>query len=472
MPGAQSGFLGKLSAERPMLATAVLAVGLTSLCVLGVRNSGDPSGSNLIMQFVLSAILALAAPVALAAIVPQRPLLRAGYAVLVVLLVTILLASAFGRLDLSGWAPPKLLAGSAIGLLLFLLASSPIMRSTLRLGAIGPIAAIIGAAGGIGYFALDGLLSSPFTGGALAIALTAGVCAGTGVGADYAQHFARGLTPRSASAFAGHAAIAPAVYSILATAAAMLIVTFQANFGAVDWRVLAGACAAVLLACATAMVFATAALSLLRPNEQAAVDENRRRQRFAESWRPIRRHIPPTTAAAASAIVGVFIVIALFEVGLADALSLAVFLVLIVIASGLTFVSFRSSILIAALLFASTVFAGYVYSVLGMVAPALAERYIALALCAIAFSQLTVSWRNAGEIWRNSRDIAQNAMSDGLRRFALALSAGGAATVVSAYAFSWEQGIGAAVYFAVSAGIGLVLAPVLMIALSTQLQRY
>ncbi|GJL92190.1 hypothetical protein [Hyphococcus sp.] len=472
MPGAPSGFLGKLSADRPMLAAAIVAVGLTSLCVLGVRNSADPASSNLILRFVLAASAVLCAPMAIAAMTPQRLMLRTIFIAVVVALGAAIIAAAFGKLDLGGMTPPKTASGTGLGLFLFFAALSPLTRSTLRLGGVGPIAAVIGAAGGIGYFALDGLLMSPFSGAAAAITLTAGVCIGAGVGADYAQHFARGLTPRSAAAAAGHSAIAPAAFSILAVAACMLIVTFNANFGAVDWRVLAAAGAAVLLSCATAMIFATSALSLFRPNEQAAVDENRRRQRFAESWRPVRRRLPATTAAAASAIVGVLIVIALFEVGLPEAVSLGVFLVLILIASGLTFVSFRTSILIAALLFTSTVFTGYIYAVLGMTAPAMMERFTALTLSAIAFSQLTVSWRNAGDIWRNARDIAQNAMSDGLRRFAIAIGAGSAATVASAYAFTWEAGVSAAAYFAIVAGVGLFLAPFLMVALSTQFQRY
>jgi len=472
LPGAPSGFLGKLSAERPMLAASVMAVGLISLCVLGVRNSGDPSSANLILRFVLAAMAVICVPFAAAALTPQRPLFRTVFTMAMLALGGVLIAAAFGAVALGGAVPPKTSSGAAVGLFAFLAALSPLTRSTLRLGAVGPLAAVIGTAGGIGYLMLDGLLGAPLSGAVAAIALTAGVCAGAGVGADYAHHFARGLTPRSAAAAAGHAALAPAAFSLLAMAASMLVVTYKANFGAVDWRMLLGACAVVLLACATALVFVTGALSSFRPSEQAAVDENRRRQLFAEGWRPVRRRLPAATAGAASAIFGVLVVVALFEVGLADVFSFGAFLVFILIASGLAFVSFRTSILITALLFASTIFAGYVYAVFGLAAPEMPERFAALALSAITFSQLTVSWRNAGDIWRNARDIAQNAMSDGLRRFAIAIGAGGAATVVSAYAFAWEGGVAAAAYFAIVSGIGLFLAPYLMVALSAQFQRY
>ena len=56
--------------------------------------------------------------------------------------------------------------------------------------------------------------------------------------------------------------------------------------------------------------------------------------------------------------------------------------------------------------------------------------------------------------------------------FAIALGAGAAAMMASAAAFSWEAGVGAAAYFALVAGIGLFLSPVLMVALSAQWQRY
>ncbi|MFC2952196.1 hypothetical protein ACFOOP_09650 [Marinicaulis aureus] len=473
MPGAPTGFVGRLSAERPLLASGVMALGLAVLCVLGARSHPGALSSVLILRFLIAAGFIVCAPMALAALTPNRPVMRVIFLALMVVFCGLLLASAFGALDAPlQMTAPRVAVGAAVGYFTFLAILAPLTRSTLRLGGVGPIAAVTGVAGGIGYLALENLLSSPFSAAASAIAMTAGVCVGAGVGADYARHFARGLTPQTAAASAGHMAIAPAAFSVLAAAAWMVIVTFKANYGMIGWRELAAASVEVLLASAAALVFATAALALIRPSEQAAVEENRRRQRFAESWRPFRRRLPAATASAATAIVGVFVVVALFEVGLAEAVSVGVFLILILIASGLSFVSVRTSILITVLLFVSTVFAGYVYAVFALQAPPMAERFAALTLSAIAFSQLTVSWRNAGDIWRNARDIAQNAMCDGLRRFAVAFGAGGAAMVAASYAFSWEAGVSAATYFAIVAGIGLFLAPFLMVALSAQLQRY
>ncbi|WP_165793489.1 hypothetical protein [Hyphococcus luteus] len=474
MPGAPTGFLGKLSAERPFLVTSVLALAVTALCVLGVRHSADPASGLLILKFAAAAAAIVCAPLALAALTPQKLVFRILFLVLITALGAGLVAAAFGATPLGGsdFAPPRAAAGAGLGLFVFLAALAPLTRSTLRLGLAGPLAAVIGAVGGVGYFALENLVVSPFSAAAAAIALMGGVSVGIGVGADFAQHFARGLAPKDAAAAAGHGAVAPAAFSVLAALAYMSVVTFQANFGAVDWRLLAAAGAAALIAAAAALTIATGVLSIFRPSEQVAVDENRRRQRFAESWRPFRKRLPATTALAASAIAGVLTVVAAFETGVPEGASLAVFLVFVLVAAGLAFVSVRTSLLIVVILFLSAVFTHYIYAVFAMTAPAAAERFAGLALSAIALSQLTVSWRNASDIWRNARDVAQNAMSDGLRRFAIAYGAGGAATVACAYAFSWEGGVGAAAYFAIHAGIGLFLAPFFMVALSAQFQRY
>lgn len=474
MPGAPTGFLGKLSAERPLLVTSVLALGVTALCILGVRHSADPASAILIVKFLAAAAAIVCAPLALAALTPEKPLWRILFLALIVLTGAGLVAASFGAIHPLGaaFAPPRAAAGAGLGLFVFLAALAPLTRSTLRLGIAGPVAAMVGVAGGAGYFALENLLASPFSGPAAAIALMGGVCVGVGVGADFAQHFARGLPPKEAAAAAGHAAIAPAAFGVLAAGAYMTVISFNANFGAVDWRALSAAGGAALLGAAAALVVATGALSLFRPSEQVAVDENRRRQRFAESWRPFRKRLPATTAAAASAIAGILTVIAAFEAGVPEAASLAVFLLFILVAAGVAFVSIRTSLLIASILFLSTVLTGFLYEVLGLAVLAAPERFAAIALSAIALSQLTVSWRNASDIWRNARDIAQNAMSDGLRRFAIAYGAGGAAAVACGYAFSWEGGVAAAVYFSIHAGIALLLAPFLMVALSAQLQRY
>ncbi len=453
---------------------SVFSLGVAALCVLGVRHGEDPASAVLIVKFAIAAGAVAWAPLALAAWLPQRPGLRVLSLALIAALGAAIAAIAFGLIPLGEEVlpPPRLATGAALGFFAFLAALAPLTRSTLRLGVVGPLAAIIGAVGGIGYFALENLLASPFAAPASAVALMGGLCVGSGVGADFARNFARGLTPRAAAAAAGHAALAPAAFAVLAASAFIGVVTFQANFGAVDWRLFAASGAQALLAVTAALIISTGFLSLLRASEQIAVDENRRRRLFAESWRPFRKSIPPTTALAGSAIIGILTVVAGFEAGVPAPASLGVFLFFILMAAGLVFVSIRASFLIALTLFISAVLTGYAYSAFGIAAPAMTEQFAGLALSAIALSQLTVSWRNASDIWRNARDVAQNAMSDGLRRFAIAYGGGAVSVVIAASAFSWEGGVSAAVYFCIHAGIGFFFSPFLMVALSAQPRGY
>lgn len=471
MPGEPSGFLGKLAAERPLLATGVLAIGLTALCVLGVAESADPMSADVILRFFISAAAVTGAPIMLAGLAPSKPAARTFYLAFAAVPIAALFALAYGAASIPlHLTPPRLLVDAGVGLFVYLAALAPITRGALRLGLLAPLAAMLGAAGGVGYFALENILDTSLLGASVAIALAAGVCAGVGIGADFAHYFARGMAPKQAAAAAGHAAIAPAAFSILAAAAFAAVTTFKLNFGAVDWRIFGGGGAVALLAAISALIMVSGSLALTKPNEEIAVIENRRRQRFAESWRPFRNRLPVTTALAASAIAGVFVVIAAFEAGVPEVKTLLAFLLMMLIASGITFVSIRTSLLIVVILFTSTVLSGYLYEVMGLTLPSAPDRFAALSLAAIALSQLTVSWRNAGDIWRNARDIAQNAMSDGLRRFAVALGVGAAALVASAHAFSWETGVQAAGYFSLLAGVSLILAPVTMIALSAQTQ--
>ena len=220
------------------------------------------------------------------------------------------------------------------------------------------------------------------------------------------------------------------------------------------------------------MFSVTGALSLENISEMAAVDENRRRVWFGQSWRPVRRLLPVTTAVAVTAIAGVLAVIALFEAGLASPVSMALFLGLIAIASAASFVSIRTSLLITALLGFSALGAGYAHAIFNTPLPSLSARLVALTLCAVSLGHLTVSWRDAGDNWRNARDIAENALSDGLRRFLFLTGVGAASLFVSAKTFGWAEGVGAAQYCLMTAFISVLLAPPFMIAMSAQFRRY
>lgn len=473
MSGAPSGFLGKLSAERPVILSGVLGLGLVVLAVLGARQMGPAADTNIFLsRFSISALIAVFVPVALAAFTPRRRLFQIPYVIVLAISGMLLCAYVFGFFGDQTDLIPPLPVSAALGLFLFLSALNPITRNVIRLGVVVPLSIIIGGVGAIGFFALLNLLTAQFAAPALAIGLAGGMCVGMSVASEFAQLYAKGLSARNAAASAGHAALAPAWFCFLAAASYGLVVSLQLNVGVIDWQIIFAVAGTSILISVMSLVSTTGLLAVLRHSEQVAVDENQRRQRFVESWRPMRRLLPSSTALAASAIIGVLVVITAFETGIANPISLLLFIGMMIVASGAAFVSVRTSLLIALMLFISTTFVGFVYSAFGFELPTLAERTAGLTLAAIGFTQITVSWRNAGDIWRNARDVAQNAMCDGLRRFVVVLGASAAALIVATEVFGWEAGLNTASYFAVVAGIGLFISPVLMVAMSAQLQKY
>lgn len=473
MAAESSGVLGKFAADRPWLATILTTLAMTALCVVGVRRSGDPEYARLISDYLINGLYVLGAPLLLAAIAPRKTVLR-------FLFVLVIAAAAMGLFYVAEqgvslasvlFAPPQALTIAAFSFLALLLTIEPFFNGGYRLALAAPFAALLGTIGAAGFLALEGALKAPQSAAALSVALAIGFIGGVGVGADYADSFAKGADEPDAAARGGHAGVAPAMFAILAVCVLFGVYSWNANFGAVEWPKLWGAAGAVLLTAVVSLVISAAALSLSKQSEQVAVDENQRREWFAGVWAPMRQLLPAPTALAATAIAGVFAVIALFEVGLSAPFSFLVFLGVVWAAAALTFVSLRTSLLIVGLLFASAIFADYAYRVFGTGGPDLLERLTALMLTAVALAQLTVSWRDAGDIWRNARDVAQNAMSGGLRRFLLSLGVGAASLVVAAHSFGWDAGFEAAAYFLATGAISLVLAPFMMIALSAQTPR-
>ena len=472
MPGELS-IVGGIAANRPILAVSLLAAGLTALSVLGVRHA-EPGSAALIIEYIFNAVYIVALPMGLAALRPQRLVWRVLFFVLIAIVSAALVIADMQSYSLAGVvaAPPAGLTFAALGFTAFLFALSPMASNVARLAAAGPFAAVLGVAGAAGYLALEGIWGRQEGAAAAAIALVLGAGAGVAVSADYAKFFSAGATHRRAAIAASHASIASAAFSLLAVAALFGVQTFKANFGAVEWRVLWAGVAAPAAAMIAALFAVTGSIALASLGEQAAVDENRRRQWFAAAWRPVRSLLPPTSAAAATAIAGVVVVIAFFEAGFSAPVTLAAFFGLIWAAAGAAFVSIRASFLIAGLLAVSAVLAGYLYAALGLEIPALAERLDALTLCAVALGHMMVSWRDAGEVWRNARDITENALSDGLCRFVFLVGAGAAALFVSAVTFDWAGGIGALVYYVTVSFFSLLLAPAMMTAMSARFQRY
>jgi hypothetical protein len=469
---APAGIVGKFVANRPVLAISVFSIGLTALAVVGSREAGG-DGARAATSFIINALIAIALPIALVAMEPRTPLARMVFFGLIIVGAGAFSAASLQMIPGLSIAPPPLwLTLTSLGFMIYLFAMSPMLTSIVRLGVLGPFAAILGVAGAAGHLAVESLLLAPEGAAAASIALAIGASIGAGVSADFSRFFARGFSRQRAAAAAGHAAIAPIVFALLSVAALFLVQTVNANFGAVEWRIVWAGLTAVMAAAIAAMLAVTGSLSLENVSERAALDENRRRQWFAATWRPVRRMLPATTAIAVTAIAGVFAVVALFEAGFDAPISMISFFILIAIASAVSFVSARTSLLIVSLLGFSVIVAGYGYAALGLPLPAMPERLAALTLGAIALGHLTLSWRDAGDHWRGARDIAEHALSDGLRRFLFLVGAGAVSLFIASQTFQWRAGAGAAQYFLVIAFLSLLLAPPIMIAMSTRMRRY
>lgn len=465
------GFFGKVAASRPVLVNGLFAIGLMALAVSGANARGG--GATMII-FGANALYVVAAPLAVAAFQPRKRHWRLFYGLVV--------AAALGVLVFADlrpaprWAvfspPPAALTFAAAGFAAFLIALSPIVGNVARLASAAPVAAMLGAVGGLGYAALELRIDAAESAVAAGLALALGIAVGTGVGADFGDFFARGESRSRAAAAAGHASTALGLFSMLTVAALFCVQTFETNFGAVEWRVLWAAFAAALLAGVAALFAVAGALALAPLGERIAVNENRRRQWFRAAWRPVRRVLPPATANGVAAVAFILVVIALFETGFPSPLSVGAFFFLIWAAAALVFVSLRASLLVLLLLAFSAPLAGYAYGALGLDLPDRSARLAALALCAVAVGPLAVSWRNAGDFWRNARDVTENALSAGLPRFVMIMGAGAASLFVSAYTFGWREGYGAVLYFMATAFASLLLAPAMMTMLSGWLRRY
>ncbi|CAK9042049.1 Uncharacterized protein SCF082_LOCUS24236 [Durusdinium trenchii] len=438
---APAGIVGNFVAKRPVLSISVFSIGLTALAVVGLRQAGGV-GAIIASSFMINALVAVALPVAIAAMEPRSKVGRIMFLMLMIVATGLLVAASVGDIKFlsAAPAPPLWLTLTTAGFALYLCALTPMMSGIVRLGVLAPLAAILGVGGAAGHFAVEAMLASPEGAGAVAIALATGASIGAGVSADFSKFFAKGFSRRRAAAAAGHAAVAPIMFTVLAVASLFAVQSINANFGVIEWRIIWPGLTAVMASSIGAMIAVAGALSIEEISEMVAVDENRRRQWFSASWRPFRRLLPVTTSLAVAAIAGVVAVIAVFEAGFAAPVSLIAFFVLIAFAAGISFVSFRTSIMIAGLLGFSALLAGYGYQALGLSLPPLLERLIALTIGAVALGHLTVSWRDAGDQWRNARDVVENALSDGLRRYLFLVGAGAVSLFVSSQTFSWPGG--------------------------------
>ena len=470
MREAPVGILGAFVAERPYLSIGLLAPGLAALAVVGARQAG--AGESIAFVTLTAAVM-LVAPMAIAAAAPRGGVALGAFASLVTLIAAGLVAFDIGLIELPTAIPPppRAIVLASFGYFAFLVALSPLARNVTRLGVLASFGAALGVAGAAGYLALEGFLRAP--GGAIAIslALTLGVGTGVNVAADFSNFFAEGDNRQRAAAAAGHSAVAPSAFSLMALIIFFFIYSVTADQGSIDWRLIWAGFTTAAAAIGTALVAVVGGLVLSDINERAAVDENRRRQWFAKRWRPFRLALPATTATAGIAIAGIFFIVAAFEVGVVAPVRFVVFILLICIAAALSFVSVWTSTLIALNLTASALLADYACAVIGVAAPATEDRFAALTLAAVALGALTASWRDAGDQWRNARDVVENALSDGLRRYLFIVGAGAASLFVVMHALAWHGALATMIYFLMVSLIALIIAPAAMTAMSARVRR-
>lgn len=468
MREAPTGIVGAFVAERPYLCVGVLSLALAALAIVGARQAGGNAG-DAISLLALTAAAMLIAPMALAAIAPRGAIALAGFAILIASVTSGLVALDLGAVqtpfDLP--APPRAVAMAAFAYFLFLIALAPLARNVTRLGVLASFGAVLGVSGAAGYLALEGYLGASGGAVAVALALTVGVGTGVNVAADFSTLFAEGEHRRRAAAAAGHSAIASSVFALMALGGFFVIYAYTANADAIDWVFVWVGFSTAAAAVGAALVAVVGGLVLSDINERTALDENRRRQWFAARWRPLRLALPAISAMAAIAVTAILVVIAAFEVGVTAPVRFAIFIAVIMIAAALSFVSVRTSLLIAGILAATAFLADYVIAIVGVAAPAAQDRFAALTLGAVALGALSVSWRDAGETWRNARDVVENALSDGLRRYLFIVGAGAASLFATLHALQWAGALPTLIYFLCVALIGLLLAPAAMMVMTT-----
>ena len=425
---------------------------------------------SLIAAFLLNALVIIGLPTILAAVAP-RELVRRLAALAGVIAVLTLLVVSNERAWLAGLYvdiphTPVLLA--ALGLALYFFALGPIIGGVLSLSVMAPMAAMIAAAATGGYLAMEHRLGDAAGGVALALCLAFGASTGAGVGADLAKYFSAGANVTQAAGRAAHEALAPTVFSIIILVALFAVYSLNANFGAVDWSLVAVGLVAGVASTTCTLFIVAAAGAQMSLTEETATIENRRRRWFVGAWRPVRMALPPSTAFAAAAIAGILAVVAAFDGAFYAPLSFAFFLALVWAAAAIVFVSLRTSLLIVSLLALSSLMSNFFFDIIGFTRPSLLGALAALALNAVALGQLTVSWRDVGEKWRNARDIAENAMSDGMRRYVVTLGYGAAVFFTAAVSGVWGEGGAVATYFVLVSAISLIAAPAFMTAMSAR----
>lgn len=465
MQGERLGLVGGLAADRPVLVAIVLAFGCAALAAIGVndaREAGVGSGdlADLLTAFLVLPVL----PLALASVAPRKTSWRLAFAAAIALLLLALDAAA-PSLPFDWFAPDRALLAAAFVLTLILVLIAPVCGAYLRLSFMGGLAAVLGAAGAAGLLRFEGVPLDQI-GVATGLGVALGVVVAIGVIADHAALFARGADQRRAAGLAARQGAAFALFAILVAAAAFPLRAAVSPLGGEILDLVWAAGAATALSVVCALLITAGALSLHRPTEALAVAENARTQAQRRFWRPLRKILPVRSAMAAVAIVGIVLVVASFELVLAPTWREAAFVGVAAGAAAMAFFSLRAGLFVLAALVAASVLSMWVSAGLDMAPPAPPMNSAALTLAVIVFGQLGLAWRDARSPRLNARETMEMAMTDGMGRFVVGLSAGSAALYATGVSGAAPQGAAAAGYALCLGLVGALLAPPLMTALS------
>ncbi|MFQ5564183.1 MAG: hypothetical protein ACE5FO_11495 [Parvularculaceae bacterium] len=478
MERARPGLVGRLAVGRPLLIGVVFALGLTTLAMAGLTRPYVGPHPEILARFAIAALLIIAAPALAAAGAPRGG--RARILLLAAFVAAIVGLHFTGRHYLDPQAAYPLLDLSALvaalALATWLVALRPAIGGNLRLAAAAPYVAILAVFAALGHVALQNGLTetglAPAVAAALGLSLGLSMTVAVDVAAGFADLFVKGADRARAAAGAAHQAIAPATFAVLCAGSAFLAQYFFPAAHEVGLMTVWIAFAAATLGCGAALFVVSGSLALIVVNEKTAVNENRRRSDIRRVWRPMRRMLPATSAYAATGLVVIGAVLAVFEAERSLTPAVAVFIGGAAAASLLTFVSLRTTILIVSLVTFSHLLATLLYTLTGAPAPDAGQSLPALALAAVAFAQFGLAWRDNAHPRLNAREVAEAAVIQAAGRIFPTLGFGAAAFLVAALSGLWSDGAVASGHFAVTTGLGLVIAPALITAMSARYGYY
>lgn len=464
------GLLGEIAAGRPVLASSVVAVGLTALAAIGYR-SAPASFASASFSFLAALVLMTLAPAAIASAAPKNFWLRLFYggaiAGLILAVRRVAMQSGF---ETASFRADIALSGAAIAVGVLSL-GAPLWRSNLRLALIGVAAVALGATGGLAVVALEAARAGavPAAGAALGFATASCVALSVTLAAAFSSSFATGDTVAEAAGRAAQSAAAPALLGLalatLSLAAGAFLTEASARTAAI---VAAGAVAAGL---APAVIMGAGALSLKTPSEALALEENRRRAGLQPLLRRVRSIAPPSSSIAATAILLIATVAAGFDAASTATLAEIVVILASFAAALVVFVSVRTGLLLILILIVASRLTVWGAERFVTETPPESVRLVAIALAAVLFSPLALAWRDNRSARRKSLDVTSRALADGYFTFVAATVLALSGLAAADAGGLWDAGAEAALFAAAMSAIAAISAPVMMTAMGALFGR-